>query len=818
MPAVFPGSNNAEPGTYVLTETISRGVAVPSGTRLPILIGEGAREETLIASAVGDGNDGLNSTYTSANGSDGRHFITSLSPLITNRTRLFKNGVELDLLEDAIDDSSFDNRFDARIDISNGQIELQTAQLVDQGGAYYSASGTNVGNGTVNGLTLLDPNAPTETWTIRVSSVRRDGYGNPIDGYARFIARGSVSGVILDGYGNQIAWQSNGTTNDNGILRFSISEGSETFREGDAFVVQVQGGVLLAGDSLRAIYIAESDLNEPEFFDSFTELTAKHGQVSLTNRISLGAQLLFANGAPGTFTLQAKPSIPRRISYILKESANGESGAEDLQFELPLNVVPDVDANINFFVTDPVTEVETQILPNKEAFYDSTITANPDLFHFGAGYDFSYTVILDDSVQKEGEDGVLTSVTGTTATLSSATVTFNLDDVSATRSVKIINSGAGNDGTYAVVSVSGGVVTITDPGGFSDETGVEFQVLDSTATSARILFTDDLALSLGQTLRATVVDTKDADFFDAGWVEAYAAAEKVDVDMVVPLPSQTISAIFQNGKVHVEKMSGIKQKRERILLIGAIAGLDPENVIGTSAAAVENIGVLEGIQGDDVTEILAGNIEDLTDYGVQNAFGDSFRIVFFYPDQIVVQVGADNQLIDGFFIAAAAAGHFAGVNNINTPLTNKRLSGFSILKDKLYSPLVRENILAAGVSLLQPVIGGGRVIWGKTTTISGFAEEEEISIVFIRDRIAKSMRTAFDPFIGVAESDTFLASLFARAISQLNAFVSARLITEYRNLEIKRDSSEPRQFNIVVQVQPAYPINWVYVRVGVGLL
>jgi len=821
MAANIPGATSVVPGVYSETRTLQRGVSVPIGVRLAVIMGEGLKEEILVSSANGGGDDGFNSTYTSTSGSDGRHFLLGkgqdvVAPVIINRSRLFKNGVELNLLEDTIDDNPFDNRFDARLDPTTGQIELQRASLVDQGGEFYRAAGGNVGNGTISNLTLIDPNAPPETWTIRCSSVRRDGYGNPIDGYARFIARGSESGVLLDGYGNQITWQSNGVIVNNGVLSFSIEEGVIPFQEGDNFIIQVQGGALAAGDSLSARYISLLDLNDPEFFTDLNELVAKHGQPSITNRLSLGAQLAFANGTPGVFALQAKPPVPRRVSYLLEDSANGEADVEDLTFELPLNVVPDVDANINFFVTNATTGEEVQVIPNKVDFFNPTYTSNPSAFVFGPD-DYSYTVILEDSVQKSGEDGVLTVTGPSSATFASATVDFGTDDLSATRSLKIENSGAGNDGTYTITGISQGQLLLSGTFG-GDETGIEFFVLDSVATSARILFTDDLALNLNEALRATVVDTRDADFFDAGWLEAYEAAERIDVDMVVPLPSQTISAIFQNGKVHVETMSNIRNKKERVLFCGAIQGLDPNNVIGTEDAAVEDIGILEGIQGDDVAEILAGNVEDLANYGVQNAFGDTYRVVYFYPDEIVVQAGADRALVDGFFVGAAAAGYFSGSTQIPEPLTNKRLAGFTILRDKLYPPLVQENIVNAGITLLTPVAGGGRVIWGKTTTISLEPTEEEISIVFIRDRIAKAMRRAFLPYIGRAETPTIKATLYQVAQSLMQTFIQQRLITAFDGLTVNRDSVEPRQWNVTVNVQPVYPVNWIYILINVGRL
>lgn len=819
--ANFPGSAGARPGVYDVVETVSSGTSVPGGQRLAVLIGEGSRVERLISSALGAGHDGLNPTYSSSNGSDGRHFVLRIFPLVSNRTTIFKNGIPLVGHEESIvTDTSFSSLYDYRLDTENGRIELQGAALVDQGGSFYSANTLNVGTGTVSSLTLEDVNAPTETWTVRCASVRRDGYGNPIDGYAKFIAQGTVSGILLDGYGNQVVWQSNGAVTSNTILSFAISEGGTTFREGDKFTVKVKGGALSRGDSLVAHYIGIADINDPEFFTDTDDLNSKHGAASITNRLSLGGQLAFANKPPGVWTCQAAPSVPRRISYILRESASGNASADDLEFRLPLGIVPDTDSNINFFVTDPVTETETQILPNKVGFYDATYTASPGAFENGIAHAFSYTVILDPNYDtvSQGSVGVLTATTATTARFSSNTYLFTSADAVSTRKVKILTPDA-NAGIYDIVSVSGGIANISRISGtFTDSSAMDYEVLDSTSNGAVVLFTQDLALAAGQTLRATVVDVKDAGFFDAGWSGAFQALEKIDVDIVVPLPSQTISSIFSSARAHCDSMSNIKTRKERVLFIGAIRGLTPDNVIGTSPAAVEDIGILEGIQGDTITELLSGDIEDLTDYGTQNSFGNSFRVVYFYPDEIVVQIGADRVKVDGFFAAAAAAGFLSGLPNVAIPLTNKTLAGFTILRDKLFRPIVIENLIAAGITVLQPATGGGNVVWGRTTTNSGYPEEEEISIVFIRDRIAKSMRIAFSGFIGQAESPTLQGSLQARANSILQSFISGGLITAFTELKVSRDKVDPRQWNISVKVQPVYPVNFIYIRIGLGII
>ena len=813
MAANFPGAGNAGPGVFVETQTISRGASVPGGVRTAVILGEGSRSETLVSSAVGGGNDGFNVTYSSTSvGRDGRHFKTSLYPLISNRTTVYKNGIPLEGIEQVFTSTSgsFSSRYDYRLDINTGRIELQTASLVDQGGAFYKKNSLNTGTGTIGGLSLLDLDAPTETWDIRCVSVRRDGNGDPIDGYAKFVAKGSVSGTVLDGYGNQVIWYSDNQIKDNGVLQFYIEEGGTNFKEGDRFTIKVKGGTLSKGDSLSVTYIAETDLNDPEFFTDLQTLATKHGQASLTNRLALGAQLAFANNCPGVWACQTKPAVPRRVSYAVETSASGGATVDDLQFPLPLNVIPDVNSKIHFFVTDAATSTETEIIPNKIDFYDADYTASPALFNFGPTT-FSYTVVLEDAVIKNVEDGVITSVGPSTGTLSSETKPFDSGDVDKT--VKILEPN-GNAGDFVIVSVADGVATITGAT-FVDATDVNWEVIDDTLTGAKILFSSDLALAAGSSLRVTVVDQKDAEFFDAGWELALESIEKIETDIVVPLPTQTISAIFQTTLAHCRAMSSVPNDKERVCIIGAIRGLTPDNILGNKGAAVEDIGILEGIQGDDVSEILSGDIEDLANYKVSDAFGTSFRSSYMYPDEIVVQVGSSREKLDGFYMAPALAGWYSGVSNIAIPATNKTITGFTILRDKEYRPIIQNNLMAEGVTLVQPVSGGGLIKWAKTTTQSGFAVEEEASTVFIRDRIAKIMRLAFKGFVGVPQDPTLIGSMLARANSIASSFVTQKLIIAYRDVKVIRDSVEGRQTNVSLAVSVVVPNNWVYVSVGI---
>jgi len=843
--ANIPGATNALPGVFTDIITQSRGVAVPGGSRTAALIGEGSTDETVVSQAQGGGVDGLDPTYTSVTGADGRHFQLQNIALISNRTTLFKNGIPLIGLESLIDGNAFSNVYDYRLDIVTGRIELQSAHLLDQGGAYYVPLTTNVGDGYVSSLTLVDSNAPPETWTIRCVSVQRDPSNVPVSGTAKFLAFGSVSGAKLDVNGNPIVWVTNGQVVSNGILQFSMGDGVVPFREGDSVTIMVASGVLVRSDSLTANYIPTANLNDPVLVAGMDDTSKRHGFASLSNNLSLGAQLAFANSAPSLLTVQAAPPMPRRTSYTLSAAISAVPPDDDLIFPLPPGVTPDFNSNIHFFVKNNATNVETQILPNKFTYYLLGTAGQPTTSTFindntpaPGGNSYAYTVQSSYLEMATGSDGYIENTAPFDYKGLFSTPSMTFDSTYVGMMLKVIGTSA--DQYYTVTAVASGklhvsaltgvtetvntgstIITGTVDTGYviTDASSLRFEVIDpGSANATRYVVLNKNVVPVGQALRISIVDSRDASFFDAGWINALESLEKIECDIVVPLPKQTISVIFQNVLSHCKTMSNIRNKKERVMFAGAISGLTPDNLTGVKQAAVENIGILEGIQGETVTDILAGNIEDLSNYSVPDAFGSTFRCTYFYPDQIVVQAGSDNVLVDGFYLAAAAAGYEAADVRLENPLTNKVLSGFTILRNKLFSPQTLEKLAAAGVTTLQPVSGGGKIVWGITTSQSGYPEEQEISIVFIRDRVAKTLRAGFAGFIGQPESPDTGAILNTRAVILLNSLVSQGLITAYKDLAVKRDDVDPRQWNVAVRVQPNYPVNFIYIRVGIGQL
>lgn len=652
----------------------------------------------------------------------------------------------------------------------------------------------------------------------------------------------------------------------NGVLMFGIKAGSIPFETGDKFYIDVDSNVLKANDHLIAYYIAELDLNDPEFFTSGKELNTKHGNPSTTNTLSLGAQLAFENGAPGILALQTKPAVPRRTSITLLEEvtsagvggfrACGGTAADcqvdDLEFIITRNTnnliqaKPAANTQVNIFVVR--SGVETQIFPNKVDFYNSQYESATGKNNFITSSDtsYSYTIInTDTKIDGVGNDGIIDSVNGTFSTLEydfdgtdvgKVIVVQSLEDadsavLTTTSDISTYLFGNTTSGVeLVIVSVTeDGTVTVTanddsDTELIADATEVQFfikDLSDTTNVQAALLLHKDLVgsgtLKTGDGIKISYIDTNDADFYDTNWFSAFESLEREDCQIVVPLPLQNRSGIFRMGLTHCNTMSSITIQKERVTFFGAQQGLTTAALIGTTELAIEDVGILEGIQGDDVEEVLAGNTEDLVNYKLSDNYDDK-RAMYFYPDKIVRSINGTNTYIDGFYMAAAAAGWFSGTTNIALPLTNKTLTGFTILRDKKYRPTILKQLTDVGAVVLQPVTGGGKVIQGRSTSHSGYVEDEEMSIVFIRDYVKKVMRDALRPYIGGVDSNNTQGILGSRARSTLAALVAQNVITDFKNVRIERDKIDPRQWNVYALYQPVYPISFIFIDLYVGII
>lgn len=258
------------------------------------------------------------------------------------------------------------------------------------------------------------------------------------------------------------------------------------------------------------------------------------------------------------------------------------------------------------------------------------------------------------------------------------------------------------------------------------------------------------------------------------------ATYKPEIDLV--------ATVQQVGKVHVELMSDTPNRRERMLITG-------------------------GYDGYTVTEALD------EDTGIDNNFGDSFRVVFLMPDRIRRVVNGETALLDGQYLAACAAGRMAGNEYLAEPLTRKTLIGFDIEQSKRYTDIEERLLGEAGVAVVAGLNSGGRVVNGFTTVNTGNAVEEEPSVVRIRDYTAFVTRTILENrFVGTVILADTTGEVATTTKQILQSLVSQQLITAYANVRAEVDSVEPRQINVSFDIQPVFPLNWIRIDFTIGVL
>lgn len=258
------------------------------------------------------------------------------------------------------------------------------------------------------------------------------------------------------------------------------------------------------------------------------------------------------------------------------------------------------------------------------------------------------------------------------------------------------------------------------------------------------------------------------------------ATYKPEIDLV--------ATVQQVAKVHVELMSDTPNRRERMLITG-------------------------GYDGYTITDALD------EDSGVDNNFGDTFRVVFLMPERIRRVVNGETAFLDGQYLAAAAGGRMAGNEYLAEPLTRKTLVGFDIEQSRRYTDIEERLLGEAGVAVVSGLNSGGRVVNGFTTVNTGNAVEEEPSVVRIRDYTAFVTRTILENrFVGtviLADTTTEVASV---TIGILKSLIAQQLITAYANVRAEVDSIEPRQVNVSFDIQPVFPLNWIRIDFTIGVL
>lgn len=306
---------------------------------------------------------------------------------------------------------------------------------------------------------------------------------------------------------------------------------------------------------------------------------------------------------------------------------------------------------------------------------------------------------------------------------------------------------------------------------------------------------------------------------DSDWSLTFAELEKEELDVLVPLSylSDTDTPALGTGALayhfgvqaqafaHVESQSLTQNRKERMLILGA--------------PTLDDINIMTGQTYGNLPQFINDTSNYTGDGYIDETYGSSFRTVFCVPDQISRVVAGSVETLPGWYLAAAVGGWLSGSTYFAEPLTRKTLVGFNILRAQKYSLTQLDNMAGSGALVVTPLSSGGRIRHGLTTINNGSSVEEEISITAVRDFASKQTRTILEnTYVGKVILDTTPDDARRTLVAILNSLVAQELITAYAGVSVSMDAVEPRQLNVLFDIQPVFPLNWIKIDFSIGLL
>lgn len=190
------------------------------------------------------------------------------------------------------------------------------------------------------------------------------------------------------------------------------------------------------------------------------------------------------------------------------------------------------------------------------------------------------------------------------------------------------------------------------------------------------------------------------------------------------------------------------------------------------------------------------------------------RVTEVQPDIAVVSLGATNEDVPGYFLAAAVAGLISG-SSPSQGFTNFPFAGFVALKDSnlTYSEEQLDIIAAGGIFMfIQETPGAPVSPRHQLTTAVGSVQSRELSIVKTVDFVAKVIRSRIRHLIGINNiSDNFLNNILRPQTNGIiEDLVSDRIIG--RNTKITRleqSASQPDSVEVDITLEILYPVNYI---------
>lgn len=187
-------------------------------------------------------------------------------------------------------------------------------------------------------------------------------------------------------------------------------------------------------------------------------------------------------------------------------------------------------------------------------------------------------------------------------------------------------------------------------------------------------------------------------------------------------------------------------------------------------------------------------------------------------DQVGATVDGVDQLVDGYYVAAAKAGMVAGYVP-STPFTNLSIAGFTRVtgSNDRYSTTQLDEGAAGGADwIIQEGSGAALTSRHQLTTDLTSVETREQSIVKAIDYCAKFIRGGLRQYIGKFNiTQAFIDTLSAVVQGQLRWLIENGVIAGADLNNILQDEDNPDTVLVDITVEALYPCNYIRVTLVV---
>lgn len=264
--------------------------------------------------------------------------------------------------------------------------------------------------------------------------------------------------------------------------------------------------------------------------------------------------------------------------------------------------------------------------------------------------------------------------------------------------------------------------------------------------------------------------------------DAIDLLEAEEIDYLVA-PGMTSTTLQAYAKAHVDKMSSETQKKERMFFTSGLT--------------------------------LTASVADLTTRA--QAFTDELVTVV-APSQcniIITDALCNTDItttVSGAYMGAAVAGVMSNPNyDEGEPITNKVITGIDSFNGVKYKESEMNVLGNAGVTVITNNGGIFRVRHGLTTNTSN-VNTLELQVVNIKNSVKKQLRTVLAPYIGTRYVTAETNALLSAAVKSFcDQKVNGKVFTQYRNVSVTQNTSDPRIAQINFEYMPVYTTTWINV-------